>query len=143
MKKEIFVDFFIAILIILFTYTAFSKLFEQNLFVSQMQRAPVLLMKIFAPVLGWLLPATELVIVAGLMIDRFQIKALKVAFILFALFEFYIVLMLISGLHLPCSCGGVIGKMTWKQHVPFNLFFMIASLYSIHLKGQEKNIAIS
>jgi putative oxidoreductase len=39
------------------------------------------------------------------------------------LFTFYILYMLLFEKHLPCSCGGVLKEMTWKQHLVFNLFF--------------------
>jgi hypothetical protein len=38
---------------------------------------------------------------------------------------------------LPCTCGGVISKMSWPQHVLFNSGFMILAIVGIQL---EKNI---
>jgi len=40
---------------------------------------------------------------------------------------------------LPCSCGGVIQKMTWGQHVIFNLFFTLLALVGIWLARKRKD----
>jgi putative oxidoreductase len=143
MKKVVIFDILIVLIVILFAYTAFSKLFDQNLFILQMSRSPIYIMQLAAPFLGWIIPVMELLIVAGLMITRFQIKALEASLALFIIFEVYIVSMLLTGLHLPCSCGGVIGKMTWKQHIPFNLFFIASSGYALKIKKQQKELAIT
>jgi hypothetical protein len=43
--------------------------------------------------------------------------------------------------YVPCSCGGVIRKLTWPQHLVFNLFFVGISVAAIILlkKIQPKN----
>jgi hypothetical protein len=35
---------------------------------------------------------------------------------------------------LPCSCGGIIAKLSWKEHVVFNLFFIANSVAGIKLQ---------
>lgn len=140
MKKTALTEICIALLILLFAYTAASKFIDYNTFVLQMQRAPLPAMKMVAPILGWLMPTIEMVIVIGLLITRFQLKALYASVILLALFEIYITGMLLSGQHLPCTCGGVVSRMTWKQHVVFNALFIFIGLMAII---QTKKISLS
>jgi hypothetical protein len=39
--------------------------------------------------------------------------------------------------YIPCSCGGVIRKLTWPQHLFFNLFFVGISILGIMLKKRD------
>jgi hypothetical protein len=36
--------------------------------------------------------------------------------------------------NLPCSCGGIISKLSWKQHIIFNLFFIVLSVIGIRFQ---------
>ncbi len=63
------------------------------------------------------------------------------SFILLMIFTFYISGMLLSGEHLPCSCGGIIRELSWRQHLIFNLFFITLSLTGIVLERKQKLIA--
>jgi len=103
MKKPILTEIFAALLLLLFAYTATSKFLDYNLFVFQMKRAPLPFMQTVAPLLGWLLPVVEMVIVFGLLIARFRLRALYGSVILLIVFEVYITGMLLTNLHLPCT----------------------------------------
>jgi len=135
MKKNLIVDLTCLLLLLLFAYAATSKLVDYHKFVFQMNLAPVPLMGLMAPMLAWLVPVTELVVMVALAIGFFdvdvRIKALYTSVILLSIFELYITAMLLSGLHLPCTCGGIISKLSWKQHLLFNGFFIIAGSWSI------------
>uniref|UniRef100_UPI00397734A9 MauE/DoxX family redox-associated membrane protein n=1 Tax=Pedobacter heparinus TaxID=984 RepID=UPI00397734A9 len=48
----------------------------------------------------------------------------KAAFVLLGVFELYIGGMMLSGLKLGCSCGGVVSLLSWKGHLVFNAGFM-------------------
>jgi hypothetical protein len=52
--------------------------------------------------------------------------------------------MLAYAKHLPCSCGGVIKKLTWPQHLAFNIFFLLIAMTGIILqrKHTRKNIVV-
>ncbi|MBE9599837.1 MauE/DoxX family redox-associated membrane protein [Pedobacter sp. MC2016-24] len=125
-----FITFIPAVLLLmLWGYAAVSKIAEYNKFVLQMQLAPVPLMKLAGPVLGWLVPAVELLLVLLLLKDKFRIVGLWSSFFLLLVFEIYITVMLSSGLHLPCTCGGLISKLQWKEHLIFNAIFMLVALF--------------
>jgi len=55
------------------------------------------------------------------------------AFGLMVILTVYLALMLGTQQHLPCSCGGAIEGLTWRQHVLFNLFFLALAGLGIKL----------
>lgn len=109
-------------LVFLFVYTATSKLFQFSVFQFQLDRYPWI--RHMATTLVWAVPAIELVAAVLLLARRMRRIGFYVSLALMVLFTVYLALMLGSGEHLPCSCGGVIAWMTWRQHLVFNLFFI-------------------
>src|SRR5882724_9731308 len=109
-------------LVFLFVYTATSKLFHLNVFQFQLNRYPWI--RHVATTLVWAVPVIELAAAGLLLARRVRRIGFYVSFILMMLFTLYLALMLGSEKHLPCSCGGVIAWMSWRQHLVFNLFFI-------------------
>jgi uncharacterized membrane protein YphA (DoxX/SURF4 family) len=142
MKKMILINICVVLLCLLFVYTAASKFLDFDKFVFQMRLAPVPLMKILSPVLGWVVPVIEMVIAISLAVGFFypavKTKGLYASVILLSAFEIYITIMLLSGSHLPCTCGGIISQMGWKQHLFFNGFFIIVGILSIRYLQKHK-----
>jgi hypothetical protein len=81
-----------------------------------------------AKMMAWVVPAVELVVALMLLMGRIKVVGFYAALTLMLVFTLYLALMLGSDRHLPCSCGGVISWMTWKQHLVFNLFFIGVTL---------------
>ena len=140
-KKSILAEICITLVLLLFSYTASSKLLDYSKFVFQMSLAPVPFMKTLAPWLGWLVPMSEAMVVIGLLFDKLRLIALYSAVYLLLVFEIYILLMLNSGLKLPCTCGGIISQMSWTTHLLFNAAFIIITI--IPIVDIQKNKAIS
>lgn len=111
-----------SLLILLFAYTAFSKLLTYKKFRWVLNESP--LIHNGAGVIVWLLPAAELMIVLLLFIPRYRTIGLKASLSMLILFTGYLIYMILFASHLPCSCGGVVSSLSWKQHVYFNLFFI-------------------
>lgn len=110
------------LLIILFSYTAIAKLIDIKLFAIEMHNQP--LPWWFTSLLVYLLPSIELLIVMGLLLENHRFLALIISLVLMLFFTAYTILILIHMFpRVPCSCGGVIKNLTWKQHLVFNLFF--------------------
>lgn len=126
------------LLIILFTYAAFSKLLARNIFTFQMQLAPVHLVNELAPFLSWFVPFIELLIVVLLCYERYRLAGLYCSFCLLLSFNIYITAMLLSGLDLPCTCGGIISHMGWKMHLLFNAGFMIIAVIPMVMHRKMK-----
>jgi hypothetical protein len=135
MKKNAFQETVTLLLIILFAYTAASKFLDYDKFVFQMRLAPVPVMLWLAPTLGWLVPVIETLLVIGLSIGLFNPrllhKSLLASITLLSLFEIYITAMLLTGRHLPCTCGGIISTMSWQLHLVFNAVFIVLGVLAI------------
>lgn len=109
--------------ILLFFYAAISKLLDYHNFRIQLGQSPILssvagLMSIFIPIL-------ELGIAILLVFRYTRFLGLLASFTLMVLFSFYIYIILHYSAFVPCSCGGILEKMTWNQHLAFNVFFTI------------------
>jgi hypothetical protein len=44
------------------------------------------------------------------------------------MFTFYIVIILNFSSFIPCSCGGILEKLGWREHLIFNIFFLFLAL---------------
>ncbi|WP_212003899.1 MauE/DoxX family redox-associated membrane protein [Chitinophaga sp. HK235] len=127
MKKELFTDLAIIIYAVLLSYTASSKLMDISLFAHDMGKQPF--SKTLVPIITWAVPIVELVILLLLIIPRFRITGLKAATGLMLVFTIYAILILLRVFpEVPCSCGGVIRSLTWKQHLVFNVSFLILGI---------------
>ena len=127
MKKNNVNEILSSLLILLFVYTAISKLAYPTLFHNQLNS--FLWLKPFSGFLAPGIPILELIISSLLLFPRTRIWGLYASLILLVAFTIYLALMLNYQNKLPCSCGGVIQKMTWKQHLIFNLSFILLSAY--------------
>lgn len=125
------------LLLVLWSYTGMSKLLEN--IPGTYTTKYVSLVKDGADSIAWLLPVTELIVVLLLFFERTRKIGLYVSLLLLIVFTLYLLYMLLFVADLPCSCGGVLRKMSWQQHVPFNLFFIglnMLGLVALHKQEQ-------
>jgi hypothetical protein len=87
-----------------------------------------------------LIVTIELTTAFLLLIPSLRKLGLCMSFLIMAAFTIYVGYMISSNSNLPCSCGGVIQQMTWKQHFWFNIIFTSMSLAGLLLygKGQKQ-----
>jgi hypothetical protein len=137
-NKNKIIEVISALFVLLFLYTSLSKLFDYDTFTWALKKSP--LIGNVASILAWGIPSLELIISLLLFIPRTRILGLFGSFILMTIFTIYIAYMLVFTPNLPCSCGGVIKHMSWKQHLLFNISFTLVSLIGIILnrKSSEK-----
>lgn len=121
MKKRI-PEIVSGLLVLLFVYAATSKLFGFEQFRMQLGSSPLL--GPYAAWIAWPVPVVELVIAGMLTVKATHLYGLYASFVLLSAFTIYISAMLLTQSHLPCSCGGVIARLGWPQHLVFNVFFM-------------------
>src|SRR5260221_2287746 len=142
MKRVSIANIVSVLLLLLFIYTATSKFLDYDKFVFQMKLAPVPFMKWTAPILGWLIPVIETLLVLGIttgfFIPKVMINALHASVMMLSMFEVYVACMLLSGSKLPCTCGGLIAQMGCGQHLLFNAFFILTGILSIRLLQKHK-----
>ncbi|QNL49789.1 hypothetical protein H8S90_24295 [Olivibacter sp. SDN3] len=139
--KEIFSVAVVMLTILLFSYTAVSKLLDHERFVFQMRLAPVPLMKTVAPFVGWILPFIELAVAFILYKEKTRYLGFIASLILMILFEIYIswmkIVSITTGVDLPCTCGGIISQMGWGQHLIFNAVYIILLALAIYWHKKE------
>lgn len=117
--------------VLLFVYAAVSKLLDFENFQVQLGQSPLL--STYASIISWLVPAIELFIVFLILLPTTRLYGLFGSFILMVMFTVYIYLILTYSSFVPCSCGGVLEKMTWNQHLLFNIVFIIQVVLAILL----------
>jgi hypothetical protein len=98
-------------------------------FQIQMTESPLL--STFAGFLPYVLVISEFII-AGLLCYRItQNAGLLASFILMLFFTGYIAHMLLTSENLPCSCGGILEKMTWTEHLYFNIGCAVLAILAL------------
>jgi hypothetical protein len=118
------------LLILLYAYTASSKVLEQKQFVMVLEDVP--LIGRGAAMTAILLPLAELLVVLLLIFERTRLIGLYASLALLVLFTVYLGYMILFVPHLPCSCGGVISNLGWREHVVFNV--VLISLNGLGIK---------
>lgn len=113
----------------LFVYAATSKLMDYESFTIQMAQSPLL--TAFAGYLGWIVPLLEIAIGLLLLLPKFRTAALYASFWLMVMFTAYIYIILNFSDFIPCSCGGVLEKLSWTQHLIFNIVFIALAALAI------------
>ena len=121
-NREIITDIAVYLFIVLFMYTAASKLLTVKSFASTLAKSP--LIGNLNMIVAYAIPIVEILISLVLIFPSFRKAGLWASFLLMLAFTAYLMYMVFSGNELPCHCGGVISRMTWQQHIWFNLGFV-------------------
>ena len=123
MRRKIIIEIISSLLILLFLYASVSKWLAFKSFVGDMNNQPF--PNWMTPYLVWSIPTIEVLIVLLLIFDRTRLPGLYASLVLMSAFTIYTVAVLSHAFkYVPCSCGGVIRKLTWPQHLVLNLFFV-------------------
>jgi hypothetical protein len=120
-------------------YAAASKLIDFQKFSVQLSKSPMLTP--FATVAVWFIPFLEILIAILLVPERSRKVGLYASFSLITMFSVYILILTKLSDNVPCSCGGILEKLSWNDHLVFNLFFIVSGIAAILLR--EKNNAIT
>jgi hypothetical protein len=104
-------------------------------FRQQLQESPV--MRPFASTITWTIPFTEIAISILLLVPKWRIKGLYSSFMLMLIFTVYVVVVMTTSSHLPCSCGGIIEKLSWTGHLIFNACSTLLAALAIIIYRQK------
>ena len=132
------ITLFSLLLTIIFVYTAVSKLMHLETFQLRVERMPYIAS--YALVISWIVPFLELVIAGLLWFPRYRLLALYSSLVLLGVFTSYIIIVLNYSESIPCSCGGVISALGWKDHILLNISFMVLALLGILWSKKRYNI---
>jgi putative oxidoreductase len=125
------------LLVLLYVYAVTSKLADMNTFRGQLYNQPF--PHPMADLLLFTLPAIELLTIALLFFPRTLRCGLWLSAGLLVVFTGYISLVKLHfWARVPCSCGGILSKMSWTTHLVFNLVFIAINLAAIFIDRREK-----
>lgn len=112
------------VLVLLFVYTAVSKLVSWETFAYQMSKQP--LPNWLNTQLVWALPVVELITAILLLVRLTRKGAMVLSFLLMLCFTVYVGLAVFDVFgEVPCSCGGVLQRLGWEEHLMFNVVFLV------------------
>jgi len=135
-KRKVTLEAIAALLMLLFLYAGTSKFLEFDRFIGEMNNQPF--PNSWTPFLVWTVPSLEIAIALALMFERTRMGGLIASLVLMTLFTIYTGSVLLHFFaYVPCSCGGVIRKLSWPQHMVFNLFFVAISLAGMILRRKS------
>lgn len=117
------------LLIILFVYAASSKFLDFSNFQIQLGQSPIL--TAYAEWVSWGIPILELLIVAFLSFPKYVYYAFFASYSLMTMFTTYIIIILNFSDFIPCSCGGVLEKISWTEHMLLNVLFIAITILGI------------
>lgn len=120
------------ICLFLFLYTAYAKLVDHERFLKGLSNVHIIIG--FGPFISWFVPISEIITSLLLLFPKSARWGLYTFTGLMILFTGYIGSALIWETSLPCHCGGVIEKLSWIQHLWFNLAFIAIAAVGTWLK---------
>ena len=125
------------LLILMFSYAITSKTIDYQSFRVQLLVQP--LPKWSVGILFYAIPISEILTVIFLLFKRTKTYGFYMATALMLVFSVYVGLAMTGAFgNIPCSCGGIIGHLTWPHHLIFNLIFLSLSVYGIIMNHRER-----
>ena len=126
--RKIISEVFIYLIALLWLYTSVYKFLQIDNSITQLSESP--LIAPFATWFGYGLPIVEFTLFIMLLIPKTRKYAQIGSVVLLALFTVYILVILnFYRADTPCTCGGIISKLSWKNHIYFDLTFLLMGIY--------------
>lgn len=149
MKRKMIVEVIAFLLMLLFLFASVSKWLAFKTFIGDINNQPF--PNWLTPWITNLLPPIEVLIVLALMFEKTRTAGLYASLILMSAFSIYSAAVLLKFFdYIPCSCGGIIKNLSWRDNLILNLFFVAISVVGIVLRknrfgkeGLDKQMAIS
>jgi hypothetical protein len=123
------------LLIFLMLYASISKIFEYNIFIQQLSLSPFFAIG-HTKTIALLVLSLEMIIAVLFLIPHAQNIAFLLSLCLLTSFTVYIHIIQYSEF-IPCSCGGILGKLSWNDHIIFNIFFIIISFFGYYFNDSK------
>ncbi len=115
--------------ILLFCYASISKILDFENFQVQIGQSPLL--SAYAEFISYAVIIVELIIVVCLLLPKIRLMGLYSSSALMSAFTVYIYLILNYSDFVPCSCGGILEKLGWTEHLVFNLFCIALGVIAV------------
>lgn len=122
-------------LICLLLYAGITKLMDYNNFIIQLDLSPLIPDKL-VQVIAISLPCVEIFLAVGLCLNKTRKTSSLIAFTLMFTFTIYLLTLVIFFDDVPCSCGGVLGKISYTTHIIFNTLFTIIAGFTYIISNE-------
>lgn len=142
MKPKITLDIISALLSILFIYAAMNKAMDYPKFLLDISKSPLLANfsnQLIAPVILGI----EFLTAILLLIPPLRKLGLYAASTLMLIFTLYMGTLYFFYDNIPCSCGGILGMMSYPVHIVFNAIFTLISFAGILILHRQDKAHIS
>lgn len=130
------------VLVLLYSYVAFSKWFAFRQFVYDTHNQPFPFW--MSALLVWMIPLLESAISILLLFPHLLQWGFRLSLLLMSLFTVYVMVVLLGVFNrVPCPCGGFLSELGWRQHLIINLVLIGlsgAGLYLHRSIKKDKNI---
>lgn len=126
---KLFIDTCAGFFIFLWIYAASGKLMDYEFFLATLEKSP--LIGKYAVIISWILPAIETGAAILLIIPAFRKRGFIISFLMMLLFTAYTVCINFFVPEMPCSCGGLLEQLNWKQHLWFNIILSVFVMSAI------------
>lgn len=124
--KKSFIEITAALFVLLYLYTGLTKAMHNGEFNAAMKHSP--LIALFSEQLAIIIPVIEIIISILLIIPQTRFNGMLFATALMALFTFYVIYIMTADRALPCTCGGIIQQMGWRDHLILNSSFLLSGI---------------
>ncbi|WP_312078502.1 MauE/DoxX family redox-associated membrane protein [Chryseobacterium sp.] len=122
--------------ILLFCYASISKALDFENFQVQIGQSPLL--SAYAGFVSYAVIILELLIVVLLAIPKTNLIGLYSSTALMSAFTVYIYLILNYSDFVPCSCGGILEKLGWMEHLIFNVVNVVLGFIGIYFRTKAE-----
>lgn len=139
LKRTTIVEIIAALFILLFVYTGINKIITIDTLKYVLKDYP--LIGNFNSLVAWGLPIVELMVAGLLLIPASRKIGLYSSLFLMIGFTSYLVYMLTFTTLRPCTCGGMLQKLSWSQHLIFNILFIILGILGIKLHKRQPTLS--
>ena len=138
MTKKLATEIISSLFILLFVYTALSKLMDFTPFRAILHKSPLIGEN--ATFVAIALPFTEIIVSLLLFVPRTRLWGFYSSSVLMTTFTLYLGYMILFTPKLPCSCGGVLKQMNWNLHLFFNIFFLLLAFTGVILERKRNKL---
>lgn len=133
---SITLEVIVGLFILLWIYTGLNKMIDYSNFKTQLAKSPFI--QSFDGLIANTLPAFELIIAGLLIFNKTRLIGLYASLFIMAQFTGYVYIMLTYSYDLPCSCGGILEKLSWNDHLWFNAIFTLLATAGILMQVRKQ-----
>ncbi|QES90337.1 MauE/DoxX family redox-associated membrane protein [Rhizosphaericola mali] len=135
MKKQRILLTITALLFMLFLYAGLEKILELKAFAKDMSNQT--LPQQWVPLLTYGIPTSEVFTALLLCTERTRKWGLCSSLLLMMGFTTYVGMVVMNLFtRKPCGCGELLQKLSWTQHLVFNIVFTLLVLLGIYINRQ-------